>query len=112
MCSLRCKILEGEKEEITKDNEKLRYDLDCNQAAIDRLYRRRNDIKEGIKKLEAELKLVDDFIEKNEGVITDIESKINQNSVKTNMIIETLLPLQKEKEKYEFLIKATKQKKR
>ena len=112
MCSLRCKILEGEKEQITKDNEKLRYDLDCNQAAIDKLQRRRNDIKEGIKKLEAELKLVDDFIEKNEGVITDIESKINQNSVKTNMIFEPLLPLQKEKENYEFLIKATKHKNR
>jgi septal ring factor EnvC (AmiA/AmiB activator) len=112
MCSLRCKILVAEKEEISKDSEKLRYELDCNQAATDKLYRRRNDIKEGIKKLEAELKLVDDFIEKNEMVITDIENKINQNDVKTNMIIETLLPLQKEKEKYAFLIQATKPKKK
>ncbi len=105
LCNMRYKILRDERREMKKKNVLLDQNIGIQQNFLNKLYEEKKEVRTKIEKLNLEMDLIGEYINKNEKDLKEIETQFDENNSKILLIEETLGPIQKEKEKYEILIR-------
>lgn len=105
LCKIRCKILRDEMGEIIRKNQSLEENLVSQQGFLNKLYNEKKDVIEKIEKMNKELQLINNFIDENEANMSGLEKEVSENYSKLNLIQESLGPIEREREKYELLVR-------
>ncbi|KAL4477763.1 hypothetical protein ABPG72_018937 [Tetrahymena utriculariae] len=101
--SLRCQILEQEKDEILEQINKQQSSIQTHSAVIESLQKQKFTVQQKLQKLQQELLLVENFIDQNSKALQESEDNLAKETEKLELLNQTLIPLQSERQKYMIL---------